>query len=187
MNPPACLCAPSYTVANSSDAYPNARRIEAGEPPVDAVGTMVEAHADVSLFTISHETTAEEEDLVPVPVRSGTQMVLESTGPHPVLGLVPHDVARGPLLFAGCTAPGQLRTLHNVGLCVKRLPIAMSATPVAVTSVFTYLCVHDGAASSGPPPAQGDSGGSAFRPSGVSAGGGLAELVAFVCGECVSG
>lgn len=189
VNPPACLPAPFFTVANSSDAYPNAHRIEDGDPPATAVSVLVAAHADVSLFMFDRETTSEEEDLVPVPVRSRSQAVLESTGPHPVLGLVPYEVVHGPLLFAGCTAPGQLRILHNVGLCVKRLPVAMSggATP---TSMFTYICVHDGAASSGPPPAHGDSGGPAFQPSSIPEGGGCIGapgLEGFVCGECVSG
>ena len=191
VNPPACLSAPYFTIANSSDAYPNARRIEDGDPPATAVSVLVAAHADVSLFMINRETTIEEEDLVPVAVSSRTQAVegLESSKPLCVLGLVPYEVARGPLLFAGCTVPGQLRTLHNVGLCVKRLPVAMSGG-AAPTSMFTHICVHDGAPSSGPPPAHGDSGGPAFRPSSISAGGACLEgtgLEGFVCGECVSG
>jgi hypothetical protein len=191
VNPPASLCAPYFTIANSSDAYPNARRIEDGDPPATAVSVLVAAHADVSLFMIDRETTTEEEDLVPVAVSSRMQAVegLESSKPLSVLGLVPYEVARGPLLFAGCTEPGRLRTIYNVGLCVKRLPLEMSGG-AAPTSMFTYICVHDGDPLSGPPPAHGDSGGPAFKPSSISAGGtcqGDTGLEGFVCGECVSG
>ena len=189
VNPPSGLTsgAPtSFTVALSSDAVPHAARILDTAPAEQAVRVLSEMFADVSLFVLARQATAEEDDLVPASVLSRQQAVQESTGPHPILGLVAYDDAKGAVLFTGSTMPGVHRRLNIVGIVVKRLPIFLPAggtSAASVTRMVTYLSTadEDGA------PSMGDSGGACFRPGGCTAEGFLSQLVAFICSECASG
>jgi len=179
VNPPACLGAPSFTIANSSDAYPNAHRIEEGDAPLDDVVCSSggargrePVHDRPRDGTRGRRPCARARQLS---VADNTVWFMWALNER-IFYTLPSSRPRSPRLGTrpACIywlhRPGQLRTLHNVGLCVTRLPMEMSAAgAVPLTFMFTYLCVHDGAAWSGPAPAHGDAGGPAFRRSSIPA------------------
>jgi hypothetical protein len=205
VNPPACSGAPTFFVANSSDAIPFASRVSTASPRF-AVDTVVRAHADVSIFLLNRPASADELNMVPVPVHSREQWLcvtpFSSGQQFPFLGLVAFEDNEGPLWFVGCTVPNVMRRLFKVGVAKKRVVLSMPVGPVeeaVVSWLFTDIAIHDGKPESGPCPAKGDSGGSVMRavithstaaaaaaPLAASAGL-VVELDSFVCGSAQSG
>jgi hypothetical protein len=191
VNPPACSQTPTFFLADSADAIPYVARIVSATPAF-AVDAVVRAHADVGVFLLDRPMSEEELNMVPVPVHTRHESLLitpDTFGPQfPYLGLVAYEDGAGPLLFAGCTHPGLLRTLHKVGVAKKRVELTRGSTGAAVVSwIFTDIAVHDGRPESGPCPANGDSGGPVMRAAALSADGHVAELESFICGIAHSG
>jgi hypothetical protein len=152
-----------------------------------AFNVLVEACADIGVWRPAREPTAEELDMVRVPVLTRSQTLLgvpASLGTHPFLGLVAFDDSKGPLLFAGCTAPGLVRRLRKVGVAKKRMPLRHGAP--AQYFVFTDIAIHNGGPDDGPAPTEGDSGGAVFRTLDADTGL-IVTLHSFICARAFSG